>query len=113
MLTPWIANGAVQAGGRRTRLGGPRPARVHATPEGCRVELPGAVVEARSPAGQTVAWPYADPGGGEHHSLNCSIAEGDGAAGATASCAPPTAACTSTASRPARHGIELQPFPDG
>jgi hypothetical protein len=39
------------------------------------VAVSGAVVEARSPADQTVAWLYTDPGGGEHHSLNCSIAE--------------------------------------
>ena len=41
LLTPWIANGALHAGGERTRLGGPRPARVQATPEGCRVETAG------------------------------------------------------------------------
>jgi hypothetical protein len=75
VLTPWIANGALSVDGERIRLGGPRPARVRATPAGCRVAVSGAVVEARSPRGLTVAWPYADPGGGEHHSLNCSIAE--------------------------------------
>jgi hypothetical protein len=112
LLTPWIANGAIQAGGERRRLGGPRPARVHATPEGCRVELPGAVVEASAPGGQMVAWPYADPGGGVHHSLNCSIAEltirlrhrelhtahgGVYEQGVA----------------PGDHDVELQPFPDG
>ena len=112
VLTPWIANGALQAGGTRTRLGGPRPARVHATPEGCRVELPGAVVEARSPAGQTVAWPYADPGGGEHHSLNCSIAEVTVRCGG---CELRTAhgGVYEHGIAPGAHGVELQPFPDG
>ena len=72
----------------------------------------GAVVEARSPAGQTVAWPYADPGGGEHHSLNCSIAQvtvrhagrelRTGHGGVYELGIPPGA-----------HGVELQPFPDG
>jgi hypothetical protein len=112
VLTPWIANGALQAGGARTRLGGPRPARVQATQEGCRIELPGAVVEARSPAGQTVAWPYADPGGGEHHSLNCSIAEVTvRVAGRELRTAHGGVYEHGVA--PGAHGLELQPFPDG
>jgi len=112
VLTPWIANGAVQAGGERRRLGGPRPARVTSTPEGCRVETGDVVVEARSPAGQTVAWPYADPGGGEHHSLNCSIAE-------VTVRLPDRELHTAHGGvyehgvAPGGHGIELQPFPDG
>jgi hypothetical protein len=112
LLTPWIANGALHVRGERTRLGGPRPARVEATPEGCRVETAGAVVEARSPAGQTVAWPYADPGGGEHHSLNCSIAQvtvrGAGRALRTAH-----GGVYELGIPPGAHGVELQPFPDG
>ena len=112
VLTPWIANGAVHVRGERTRLGGTRPARVTATPEGCRIEVAGAFIEARSPAGQTVAWPYADPGGGEHHSLNCSIAEVSvriagrelrSAHGGVYELGVP----------PGAHGVELQPFPDG
>ena len=112
LLTPWIANGAIQAGGERRRLGGPRPARVTATPEGCRVEVPGAVIEARAPAGQTVAWPYADPGGGEHHSLNCSIAE-------VTVRLPDRELHTAHGGvyehgvAPGAHSVELQPFPDG
>jgi hypothetical protein len=112
LLTPWIANGALQAGGERRRLGGPRPAHVTATPEGCRVELPGAVVEARAPAGQMVAWPYADPGGGEHHSLNCSIAS------VTVSLRDRQlhtahGGVYEHGVAPGAHGVELQPFPDG
>ena len=112
VLTPWIANGAVQAGGERRRLGGPRPARVTATPEACRVELAGVVVDAQSPAGQTVAWPYADPGGGEHHSLNCSIAavtlnlggrELHSAHGGV----------YEYGVAPGSHGVAVQPFGDG
>jgi hypothetical protein len=112
VLTPWIANGAVHVRGQRTRLGGLRPARVSATPEGCRVELAGAVVEARSPAGQTVAWPYADPAGGEHHSLNCSIAE---VRVRTAGAELRTAhgGVYELGVAPGEHGVELQPFPDG
>ena len=41
--------------------------------------MPGAGVSVRvavaAPAGQTVAFRYADPAGGEHVALNCSIAE--------------------------------------
>ncbi len=112
LLTPWIANGAVQAGGARRRLGGPRPARVDATPEGCRVELPGAVVEARSPAGQTVAWPYADPGGGEHHSLNCSIAEVTVRLG-DRELRTAHGGVYEHGVAPGAHDVELQPFTDG
>lgn len=31
-------------------------------------------IHARAPREQTIAWVYADPPGGEHHSANCSIA---------------------------------------
>jgi hypothetical protein len=75
VLTPWIANGALEVDGERVRLGGLRPAQVEATPAGCRVEVGGAVIEAFARPGHSVAWPYADPKGGEHHSLNCSISE--------------------------------------
>ena len=112
VLTPWIANGAVQAVGERRRLGGPRPARVTATPEGCRVETGDVVVEARSPAGQTVAWPYADPGGGEHHSLNCSIAAVTVRIGGR-ELHTPHGGVYEHGVAPGAHGVELQPFPDG
>jgi hypothetical protein len=112
LLTPWIANGAVQADGERRRLGGPRPARVTATREGCRVELPGAVVEARSPAGQTVAWPYADPAGGEHHSLNCSIASVTVRLG-TLELHTAHGGVYEHGVAPGEHGVALEPFADG
>ena len=117
VLTPWIANGAVETGGERIRLGGPRSAHVEATPASCRVVLKDARVEALARPGHSVAWPYADPDGGEHHSINCSIAE-----------------LRARVERPGReplelttahggayelgttetgHGIPLEPFPDG
>ena len=111
LLTPWIANGALHVRGERTRLGGPRPARVTATPEGCRVETGDVVVEARSPAGQTVAWPYADPGGGEHHSLNCSIAAVTVTVG-NRRIHTPHGGVYEYGVAPGAHGVELQPFPD-
>jgi hypothetical protein len=112
LLTPWIANGALHVRGERTRLGGHRPARVEATPAGCRIETAGALVEARSPAGQTVAWPYADPGGGEHHSLNCSIAEVTVRAGGR-ELRTAHGGVYELGIPPGAHGVELQPFPDG
>jgi hypothetical protein len=79
-LTPWIANGALALDGRRYRLGGLRHrVSVDARPGALSASLPGAGVAvdatAAAPPGQTVAFRYADPDGGEHHALNCSIAE--------------------------------------
>jgi len=117
VLTPWIANGALTVEGERFRLGGPRRARVRATPAGCRIELPGAVVEALPPPGQTVAWPYADPGGAEHHSLNCSIAELHVRLERPGR--PPLELATAhggvyeLGTTPSGHGIPVQPFRDG
>ncbi len=113
VLTPWIANGALHVDGRRHRLGGPRPAHVEASPAGCRVVVPGAVVETLSRSGQTVAWPYAAPGGGEHHSLNCSIAElrvvlDDGRELVT-----PHGGVYELGTTDTGHGIPVQPFSDG
>jgi hypothetical protein len=118
VLTPWMANGAIQVDGERVRLGGPRRAGVQATPEGCRVAVRNVVVEARARPGQTVAWPYADPGGGEHHSLNCSIAELRVRLERPGR--PPLELATAHGAAyelgvPAdgRHGIPVQPFADG
>jgi hypothetical protein len=118
VLTPWIANGAVEVDGERIRLGGPRRAKVDATPHGCRVAVPNAVVEARPQPGQTVAWPYADPGGGEHHSLNCSIAElrvrlDRPGRPALELATHHGAAYELGTAADGRHGIPVQPFADG
>jgi hypothetical protein len=75
VVTPWIANGVLAVEEERIRLGGARRARVDAAVGRCEVGVSGARIAVRAPAGQTVAWRYADPAGGEHHSLNCSIAE--------------------------------------
>jgi hypothetical protein len=79
-LTPWIANGALALDGRRYRLGGlRRRVSVDARLGALSASLPGAgvavTVSAAAPPDQTVAFRYADPGGGEHVSMNCSIAE--------------------------------------
>jgi len=79
VLTPWVANGALALDGRRYRLGGLRRVTVDARPGAFEGTLPGLGVAVRvtvvAPAGQTVAYVYADPAGGEHVALNCSIAE--------------------------------------
>jgi hypothetical protein len=117
VLTPWIANGAIEAGGERIRLGGPRPARVEATPAGCRIVLKSARVEALARPGHSVAWPYADPGGGQHHSLNCSIAELSVRVERPGR--EPLELCTAhggayeLGTTDSSHGIPLQPFADG
>jgi hypothetical protein len=71
--TPWIANGVVSIGGRRTRVGGLRSATVHEDPLHLRLELPELRLTARSPREQTVVWRYGD----RHHTANCSIASLD------------------------------------
>lgn len=106
--TPWIAAGALHHDGRRIRLSG-RPA-VHATPTEARVRLAGLTIHARANPKDIVAWVYADPPGGEHHALNCSIAALD---------IPELGLATSHGGayelgvRERDHGIALQPFPDG
>jgi len=80
-LTPWVANGAISFGGRRHHLGGllARDVTVKETPAGCEVRIPGRgrlVVHAHAsvPPASAAAWRYADPAGGEHDVINCSIA---------------------------------------
>jgi hypothetical protein len=73
--TPWIANGALALGGRRRPLGGLRArVEVDARPGAATVAIGDVRIGVRAPLEQTVAWVYADPPGGEHHSLNCSVA---------------------------------------
>ena len=81
-LLPWVANGAVSAGGDRHRLGGllRRGVRVEAGPGKARLHLPGkgglsADVVLEAPKQSTVAWTYASPGGHRHDVLNCSVAK--------------------------------------
>jgi hypothetical protein len=121
--TPWVANGVLALDGARLRLGGlgrARGTRVDARPGALEAVLPGAGVTLRiavaAPAGQTVAFIYADPEGGEHHSLNCSIAavhlrvERPGR--------PPLELASAHGGayelgvRETTHGVPVQPFPD-
>lgn len=80
-LTPWLASGALSLDGHRHRLGGPaaRGVRVAASATRCSLTLPGEdglLVEAHvdDPAGAAAGWRYADPDGGRHEVVNCSVA---------------------------------------
>ncbi|WP_320668844.1 hypothetical protein [Patulibacter defluvii] len=83
VVVPWAGVGALQLDGRRIPLALSArrgPGRVRAQSPGHLVlELPAAdgslLVELDCPPDRMVAWPYAQPGGGElHHALNCSRA---------------------------------------
>ncbi|MFN2617372.1 MAG: hypothetical protein ABR581_09645 [Thermoleophilaceae bacterium] len=80
VLTPWVANGALSLDGRRSRLGGlGRRVRVREGAGGCEFALPGEKLRLKGGVSaepkDCVGWLYADPGGGEHRAINCSIAD--------------------------------------
>jgi hypothetical protein len=120
--TPWIANGAVSIDGERFSLGGlGAGAEVKAMPGLCefhlttrRLVLSGDVSAALE---DCVAWVYADPAGGEHHSINCSVA--DMRVRVDAKERPVKAfevrggAAYELGIRETDHGVKVQPFPDG
>jgi hypothetical protein len=120
VTTPWIGNGCLTVGGRSYRLGG-RAGAVRESPERCEFELGGKGVRVSgsvsAPHERLVGWVYADPGGGEHNTVNCSIAamrlrvKRDGQ--------PPLELSTESNAvyelgmRERDHGVPIQPFPDG
>lgn len=80
-MTPWLANGALSLHGRRWRLGGlsAHGLRVHESASGCRLVVPGEgglslEADVRVPPESAAGWRYADPAGGEHDVVNCSVA---------------------------------------
>jgi hypothetical protein len=122
--TPFVANGVLSLDGVRHQLGG--LARTGATrlaerPDGCGFRLPGRGVTVEgaveAPRKDLVGWVYADPGGGRHDTVNCSIAtmrlvvhrQGheplalESAGGAA----------YELGMRERDHGVPLQPYPDG
>ena len=122
--TPWIASGCARVDGHSHRLGGlwpRRAAQVEERPERCVFALPGRDIsvhgEIAAPRERLVAWVYADPAGGEHNAINCSIAsmwlrvERSGE--------PPLELHTASNAvyelgvRERDHGVPLQPFADG
>ncbi|HJR45023.1 MAG TPA: hypothetical protein VJ927_05410 [Actinomycetota bacterium] len=116
--TPWIANGALSLDGRRHRVGGIGKVRATEVDEqvgSCGFTLPGEI-PVRGTVGrsldQTVVWAYADPSGGEHHSLNSSLAS------MHLDCNGRTlltqhGAVYELGIRETDHGLPVLPYPDG
>jgi hypothetical protein len=124
LTTPWIANGVLSLDGERDRLGGPekiRSTEVREAPERCEFTLPGRGVSVQGIVQANrkdfVGWIYADPEGGEHNTVNCSIADmtlsvrRDGAAPLDLELLG--GAAYELGMRERDHGVEMQPFPDG
>ena len=122
--TPWIGNGALFVDGRLHRLGGlgaVRGTEVRESPERCEFVLPGDGVRVSGEVGadrsRLVGWVYADPGGGEHNTVNCSVAsmrlrvERDGEPALELHTA--SNAVYELGMRETPEGVEVQPFPDG
>ncbi|TMK40906.1 MAG: hypothetical protein E6G56_05805 [Actinobacteria bacterium] len=121
-ITPWLGNGCLLLDGRRHRLGGLRPgaSRVDEAPTRARFVLRGADVtvegEVGSEARNFVGWTYANPAGGSHPTLHCSIA--DMRLAVTARGAPERSltvrggAAYELQLPETDHGIPIQPYPD-
>jgi hypothetical protein len=124
--SPWVPSGFLALDGVRHRLGGLgaiRSSRIEETSSGCTFLLPGKdiVVHGRveGPRDAFVGWIYADPNpdGGEHHTLNCSVAdleltvEQPGRPARWLSL--PGGAAYELGMRETDHGVPIQPFGDG
>jgi hypothetical protein len=123
VTTPWITGGAVSLDGVRHPLGAPerqRSTRVHEQPDRCEFVVPGREVTVRGTVEADpkdfVGWIYADPGGGQHHTLNCSIAQMRLVV--TRGGRPPLelrlagGAAYELGTRERDHGVPIEPFPD-
>lgn len=122
LTTPWVANAALTIDGRRHRLGGPgRKTEVHERPDGAEFTIGGKGLTLRgrveAERKDFVGWVYADPDGGEHNTVNCSIAsmtltvEREGQA--PTELHTPHGAAYELGMRETDHGMKIQPFPDG
>jgi hypothetical protein len=80
VLSPWTGFGTLSLDGTRHALGGlgDRRTTVVLHPDGADVTLAGHGLRVAATAGvdlpRTVGWRYADPRGGEHEVVNCSVA---------------------------------------
>ncbi|MCW4351976.1 hypothetical protein ONR57_01510 [Hoyosella sp. YIM 151337] len=124
LTTPWVANGMLVLDGAAHRLGGlPGVPRTHIDelPDQCNFVLPSKEVAVRgrvsAPRERYVGWVYADPDGGEHNTVNCSIADLDleiDRPGETPQRMHVSGSATyELGMRETDHGIPMQPFPDG
>jgi hypothetical protein len=124
-MTPWVANGALSLDGVRRAVGGltHRPREVREHPHGCLLSLagPGGLtveVRASCPAGAVAGWRYADPDGGEHDALNCSIAAleidvRERPSAPAVRLRSDHGGAYELGLRERDHGVEIAPFPDG
>jgi hypothetical protein len=123
-LTPWMASGAISLDGRMVRLGGlgARGVKVTESAARCTLSLPGEgglTVEAHldTPPQAAAGWRYADPDGGEHDVVNCSVASlalnvrPRGEAARTLH--TPHGAAYELGMRERDHGVPIAPFSDG
>ena len=124
-MTPWLASGALFFGGQRRRLGGlaARAAAVHEHgPQGCSLTLSGAGglrvrVEVAVQAHTAAGWRYADPDGGEHDVINCSVAALElsvtpGARAGTVRMRSEHGGAYELGLRERDHGVPIAPFAD-
>jgi hypothetical protein len=122
--TPWIGNGAISLDGVRHPLGGverTRRTEVRESPGRCEFVLPGRDITVQGTLSAAkkdfVGWVYADPDGGEHNTINCSIA--DMTLTVSRPGEPPLSlrvaggAAYELGMRETDHGIPIQPYPDG
>jgi hypothetical protein len=123
ITAPWVATGALALDGARHRLGGltrVRATAIDARPGALEAVLAGARatvhVALAAPLAQTVAFVYADPDGGEHHVLNCSIAELrlriERPGRPALELATAHGGAYELGTRDTSHGVPLEPFPD-
>ena len=123
-VTPWSGFGGLWLDGRLHRLGGlsrRRSTRVEEHADRLRFSLAGHRARVRghvaAPIARSVGWTYADPDGGEHDVVHCSVAdleltvERPGAS--TRTLRAPGVAAYELGMREHDHGVPIQPFPDG
>jgi hypothetical protein len=122
--TPWVPSGMLMLEGEAHRLGGLgkiRSASIEESPTACSFVLPGRGVVVRgrvsAPRKDFVGWVYADPGGPEHNTVNCSVADLELTVERPA--VPPRrlllegGAAYELGMRETDHGIPIQPYPGG
>jgi hypothetical protein len=117
LTTPWVANGILSLKGGRHRL---NKVKLRETPTGCELTLEGRNIVINGTAGADrkdfVGWVYADPKGGEHNTVNCSIAEMRltvERGGEPIELHTDHGAAYELGMREKDHGMPIQPFPDG
>jgi hypothetical protein len=112
MSTPWIANGMLERGGHRTRLGGlGRPVHVDDREDGCHIRVSGIELQVEAPVASLVGWTYSDPKGGHHDVVHSSVAAMTvRSGGETLECAH--GATYELGRREAPTLVQVQPFTD-